>query len=536
MIDGRSLRAGLAVVFAAAATVRIALAFLYPVDAVVGQPLGRDAVAGRYVSIVRDGGSVRVRPGEVLVPEGKVVTEEDFDALQRAGLLRRADEGVRAYADVAYFLLLVILGWLALERHGLPYPRFSRHWPFLHALATSLILLQGTLTVTGTLFPPVYRLGLPLATALLVLVVLAPFRFALLYTVWLLYLLVPLLPGVTVGEVVGLVAALGAVLGIRDRFRVRLFESVVHFMLFLWLLAVLSALSVDGVQAGVLETAGEFGLGFFYAALSGVIVFALVTGLLLAARRVFSITTPETLRELAAPDHPLLRELAEKAPGTMAHVHAVHEIAGAGAAAAQEATEPGAEQVNPWVVRAGALFHDVGKVDRPHFYSENQAEGENPHEDLSPKMSARLVISHVPTGVERAESHRLPEEIVNIIRSHHGTTRAGHFFGLAREQADAVGAPEPADEGFRYPGPLPATAEEVIVMLADTAEATSRALRDEDPEEIRRLLFEVFERRAAEGQFSEAAMTLAQFAAARHAIVDEAVTRHHRRVSYRTSP
>ncbi|MCH7494176.1 HD domain-containing protein, partial [bacterium] len=174
-----------------------------------------------------------------------------------------------------------------------------------------------------------------------------------------------------------------------------------------------------------------------------------------------------------------------------------------------------------------------GKIVRPHFFSENQAEGENPHEDLSPKMSARLLISHVPSGVEAAEGHGLPEEVVGIIRSHHGTSLAGHFFNLAEEQAAGVDAPPPDDAGFRYPGPLPRTPEEVLVMLADTAEATSRSLRDLEPLEVRARLEQVLDQRAAEGQFRESIMTLAQFDVAKDAVLRETVTRLHRRPRYR---
>lgn len=368
------------------------------------------------------------------------------------------------------------------------------------------------------------------------LLVLAPFRFALLYTVFLLYLLVPLLPGVTVAEIVGLLAALGAAVGIRDRHRLRLFDAIGHFILFLWLLSVLAAISVDGMQAGLVETLPELMLGLLYSGLTGVIVFALATGMLVLARRAHGLSTPDALVETSAPDHPLLRQLAAQAPGTMAHVRAVQEIAEAGASAVTSASGPGDPAVNPWVVRAGALFHDVGKIVRPHFFSENQAEGENPHEDLSPKMSARLLISHVPSGVEAAEAHGLPEEVVGIIRSHHGTSLAGHFFDLAKEQAAAVDAPPPADAGFRYPGPLPRTPEEVLVMLADTAEATSRSLRDLEPEEVHSRLAAVLDRRAAQGQFRESIMTLAQFEAAKDAVLREAVTRLHRRTGYRGNP
>ncbi|MCH7494175.1 hypothetical protein IIA16_05650, partial [bacterium] len=356
------LRSSLGLLFLVATLVRVGLALLYPIDVAVGATMPRDGIASRHISVVRDGDLVRVRPGQVLVPEGRVVTEEDLAALRKGGLLRRSDEWQRAFADVAYFLLLAILAWMAVARHGDPYPGFNRQRPFLVTLGVGMVLLEGALSLTGAFLPPIYRLGLPLATALLVLLVLAPFRFALLYSVFLLYLLVPLLPGVTVAEIAGLLAALGAAIGIRDRHRIRLFDAIGHFILFLWLLSVLVAISLDGMEAGLVRTVPELVLGLLYAALTGVIVFALATGMLVLARRVHGLSTPDSLVESSAPDHPLLRKLAAKAPGTMAHVRAVQEIAEAGAAAVAAASGPGDPPVNPWVVRAGALFHDVGKI------------------------------------------------------------------------------------------------------------------------------------------------------------------------------
>ena len=188
--------------------------------------------------------------------------------------------------------------------------------------------------------------------------------------------------------------------------------------------------------------------------------------------------------------------------------------------------------VNPWLVRAGALFHDIGKIERPHFFSENQKDSENPHEDLSPQMSARLLISHVKSGVELAKANKLPDRVISIIKSHHGQTLAGHFYTLAKEQAEAVGATPPNDKDFRYPGPKPKAIEEVIVSLADAVEAISRSLRDLPSEDLIKVLKEEIEARESEGHFSESEITTAQFSVLKKAVLEEAVLRHHRRIGY----
>ena len=216
----------------------------------------------------------------------------------------------------------------------------------------------------------------------------------------------------------------------------------------------------------------------------------------------------------------------------MAHVHAVQEIAEAGSAAISSMESSSSSPVNPWLVRAGALFHDIGKIERPHFFSENQKDGDNPHEDLSPQMSARLLISHVKSGIEIAKNSKLPDRVISIIKSHHGETLAGHFYTLAKEQAEAVGATPPNDKDFRYPGPKPKAIEEVIVSLADAVEAISRSLRDLPSEELLKILNEEISAREAEGHFSDSEITTAQFAVLKKAVLDEAVLRHHRRIGY----
>ncbi|MBC8515519.1 HDIG domain-containing protein [bacterium] len=520
----------LGLLFASATTARIVLALHYPVDGRLGESLTVDVVADRAMVLRSEDGWRRVVPGEVIIPKGIALEEEDLRILDEAGRVRRKDESVRAFADIIYFLLLLILVGLAVFRIG---DRSVKHINllFLGVFGSSLIFLELALVFWGYGFPPIHRLALPLATSLLVLIVIHPFRFAVLFTLLLLFLLAPLLPNLGIGEIVGLLGALGAVVGIRDRSRVKYAEAVGHFTLFLYLLATLVALSNQGMDTPIKEILLK---GVVFAVMTGALVFASTASLLAAARHWFGILTPDYLIEVAAPDHPLLRDLAKRAPGTMSHVHAVQEIAEVGAGALLSLGGMTPATLNPWLVRVGALYHDVGKMTRPHFFSENQIEGENPHEDLSPKMSARLLISHVNSGVEIGKKYKLPEVILGIIRSHHGTTLAGHFHLLATEIAEKRGEEHPSEEDFRYSGPLPKTVEEVVIMVADSVEATSRALRDEDPEDIRAKLLEVLEARWEEEQLAEAEITIAQFSVLRDAVVEEGVTRHHRRAGYKS--
>ena len=468
--------------------------------------------------------------GDLIIAEGGFAEKAIIDALKADKQLRNPDWSFRLLSDALYCLLLLSLVWIAVEKIGYPISNFSHNLNFLAFLASTLLIATSLFSLLNPTFNPTFQLAIPISTCLLTLIILYPFRFALIYSLLLLYLLVPILPDLEIRNLVGIFSALAAIVGIKDRSKIKLFESTSFLVLFLWLLDSLMNFSKDGTATSITDVVLKESLPG--ALLTGVFVFSLVTFFLKVAKKVFLLSTPEALIELSAPDHSLLSQLAEKAPGTMAHVHAVQEIAEAGCAAISSMSSSSSSPVNPWLVRAGALFHDIGKIERPHFFSENQKDGENPHEDLSPQMSARLLISHVKSGVEIAKNSKLPDRVISIIKSHHGETLAGHFYTLAKEQAEAVGATPPSDKDFRYSGPKPKAIEEVIVSLADAVEAISRSLRDLPPEELLKILNEEVSAREIEGHFSDSEITTAQFAVLKKAVLDEAVLRHHRRIGY----
>lgn len=210
-------------------------------------------------------------------------------------------------------------------------------------------------------------------------------------------------------------------------------------------------------HAEALRAALWGGVGAFVAAVAGVAVVPVV--------RRFLITRYDVrMVEAASPVHPLLKRLMTEAPGTYTHSLAVASLAEAGAEAV------GAD---PLVARVGAYYHDVGKIKRPCFFFENLAEGSNPHDDQKPSLSALIITSHVSDGLELAEEYDLPEPVKRIIREHHGTSLVRYFYYKAAE-ADAG-----AYEGdFRYHGGRPSNKEAALVMLADSCEASIRALKD----------------------------------------------------------
>lgn len=241
--------------------------------------------------------------------------------------------------------------------------------------------------------------------------------------------------------------------------------------------------------------------------------------LVLIIEKVFGFTSMVTLVELSDINNPLLRKLAEDAPGTFQHSMQVSTLA------AEAARAVGA---NTQLVRVGALYHDIGKLDGPIFYTENQ-HGISPHTGLNPETSAHKIISHVTTGVTLAQKYNLPEEIRSFITQHHGRSVARYFYNTAvNNNPDGT-----VDKSkFTYPGPDPQSAETAILMMADSVEAASRSLPEYTPEAINNLVDKIVDSQVAEGRFNESPISFRDIQKIKQTFKKRLSTIYHSRVAY----
>ncbi|MHA2610859.1 MAG: HDIG domain-containing metalloprotein [bacterium JZ-2024 1] len=223
------------------------------------------------------------------------------------------------------------------------------------------------------------------------------------------------------------------------------------------------------------------------------------------------------LAELANPQFPLLRELSEKAPGTYSHSLNVAALAEAGAKAV------GAD---PFLVRVGALYHDIGKIARPHFFVENFRGSENPHKEAPPALSARIIIAHVPEGIHLAEKFRLPLAIHRFILTHHGRGKV-EGVEIPEDEADST--------GLFYPGEKPVSKEEALLLIADAVEAFSRSIPDESKEALYEQILRMIHKKISDGMLSEAKISLEEIHRAVRAMTDFLAADKHRRSPYPTS-
>lgn len=260
----------------------------------------------------------------------------------------------------------------------------------------------------------------------------------------------------------------------------------------------------------------EFTFAFSNALVSPVLTY----GLLIFFERIFKITTDLTLLELSNFDRPLLRDLARKAPGTFNHSMTMGTIA-----------EAAAEQIgaNALLARVGAYYHDIGKTISPQVFVENQLNNQNLHENLRPEESVQVIIRHVNEGIELAKQNKLPQELIDFIPMHHGTTTITFFYDKAKK---LYGDEKVNIDDYKYPGPRPDSKETAIVMLADGCESAVRSITEPDSIKVENMINNIFNSRLKEGQLDDAPLTFRDITKMKEAFLSILISQYHKRIRY----
>ena len=430
-------------------------------------------------------GSYLYKQGQTIVRSGDIVTQAHIAMLEELGMLENENVDIKLYLGVALLTLtvLLILGFYIAVYE----PKMIQ--------TPKKVLMLAILTVLSVLYSALiypYQPGLAqIAICTVLVAVLLKPRVALVSNMALSVLL-----GVmaTSGEaaqsqgvstlIVSLIAGTAAVyLCKKPMHRMRIMLSG----LVIGVTGGLTSVFIGLVFSSEIKTVL---LSALWPALAGVISAVLCVGTLPVWEAVFDVLTPTKLLEITNPNQPLLRRLAIEAPGTHHHSIVVANLAESGAQAI------GADIM---LTRAGAYYHDVGKLAAPEAYTENQDEKlKSFHSMLLPAESAAIIRMHPTEGYELAQKYKLPKEICNIILEHHGTTLVGYFYAKALEMFDDVNRAD-----FMYPGPKPRSKEAAVIMLADSAEAAVRSLPDKSPECVREKINQILNDRISDGQFDE---------------------------------
>ncbi len=287
------------------------------------------------------------------------------------------------------------------------------------------------------------------------------------------------------------------------------------------LFVVLAYIAFIGVVENLrLSPAAEILTPIGYGLLVGIVSSLLTIGLLPFFESMFGITTDITLLELSDLNHPLLKRLAFEAPGTYHHSISVGNLSEAAAKAING---------NALLARVGTYYHDIGKIEIPEYFVENQLGIKSRHEELSPSMSALILSAHVKRGRLLGEEADIPDDVLNFIEEHHGTMVMSYFYNKAVEQGTTE---EVNPDKFRYPGPKPQIRETGIAMLADAVEAASRTLDDPKPARIHNLIQRIINERFQSGELDECPLTLRDLARIREAFAQVLIGAFHHRVAY----
>lgn len=412
---------------------------------------------------------------------------------------------------------------------------------FLQLAATKIILLQA---ISGGSFSALAPLLVPYAFAPLVLSVLLGKNHglyaAVFVSLWGSFLLGPVsgtVPMEAIFLVVSLITGFIAVyVTLQVRRRSRLIRAGIYVGIATWILAALFG------QIGpiILEDPSRMdwrmiGWQSLAAIGTGFLTAILASGILPMLETIFRITTDISWLEMADLNHPLLKRLSLEAPGTYHHSLAVANLA-----------EAAAEKIgaNATMTRVGAYFHDIGKLVKPDYFTENMRPGFNPHDDLTPTMSALIIIAHVKEGVDLALKHKLTSHVVDVIQQHHGTSLVSYFYQRALQQQDDArlggkimnmrpeDIPDVKEESFRYPGPKPTSKESAIISLADAVESASRSLERPTHQRIEDLVNSLIESRIAERQLDECPLTLQEIRAVAESFRFTLVNMLHARIAY----
>jgi len=469
---------------------------------------------------------IRYEPGQIIVRRGEEITGAKLQELSSEQAAYIA--GMPSWIKFTYVLAALSVACGVVCAIGLYlreyYPRaLVRPWRFCSLATIIAVGVTGGLWLSASL-PAAMWLGLTMPVILSTMVITVAYdrRLALVIGGAIAVTLgvsLALSPAVTAALLAGVAMASCRLEDVRNRSDVVTASLLTGAVLALasTVVSMLDRPLVEGVVREVIVDA-------IYAGAGGFVSGAILLFILPAVERVFDITTGMTLTELRDPKQPLLRLLQQRAPGTYNHSLNVATIAEAAADAI------GADGLHLYV---GALYHDVGKLNKPGYFVENQSKGHNKHSKLNPAMSVLVIIGHVKDGLELAREYGVPRSLHHYIESHHGTTLVEYFYDQAKKQADADDQIErPSEVEYRYPGPRPRTREAAILMLCDAVESATRAMSEPTPARIRQLVHEMATKRLMDGQFDESNLTLRELNLIEAALIKSLCSVYHGRIAY----
>ena len=456
-----------------------------------------------------------VQKGEKIIDKGEVVVEESYQilkSLQRAVDGDELSQGEDVWKIIGNVVLILVLIILFFAYFVLFRPKVLES---IRATEFMILMMLGILGLLAlvTQYLELNEYLVPFAMLALVVRVFFDSRTALYVHIITVLLAGQMVPDATEFVFLQILVGMVAVSSLKDmNSRAQLVKSA----LFIFVVYGVSFVAME-LARGVEVERVDWSMLFVFALNSVALLFAY--GLIFIIEKLFGFLSEVTLVELSNINSPLLMEFSEKCPGTFQHVLQVSNLA------VEVAKKI---RANALLVRTGALYHDLGKMVNPLYYTENQT-GVNPLNELSYEEAAQVIISHVQEGVKIAEKHNLPYQIIEFISMHHGCSKVKYFYNSFKNQYPDK---EIDERKFTYPGPLPSTKETAILMMSDAVEAASRSLKSYDEESISRLVEGVVNGQMADGQFRNSPISFRDVEVAKRVFVEKLQNIYHTRIQY----
>jgi len=448
----------------------------------------------------------QVKKGEMIVREGDKIDEI---ALLKLNVLRSIRKSSPLTSSLLGLILLIVILfitlWRYLENYRIKQPRLKNFFVFLGIIFIVMLAISRLFIFIATSIESyldrapfnnsqAYYYAIPFAAGAMLVVLLTEASLAIVFSLLFSSFIGILSNGDFFLALYAMLGSLAAVYGI-EQYKER--TAIIKSGLLIGLINIASLLAI-AFFTNRLQPLSFLFFSLSMGLLGGFFVATVVSALLPAFESLFGVTTDIKLLELSNMDRPLLRELAVKAPGTYHHSILVGELA------EEAAVAIGA---NSLFVRVATLYHDIGKINKPAYFIENQRGFENKHAKLTPRMSSLILINHVKEGVEIAKSYGLPQSIIDNIPQHHGTRLIRFFYDKAQKTEDPD-LQSVNEEDFRYPGPKPQTREAAVIMLADAVEAATRSLEEPTPARIKGMIKKIFDDIFLDGQLEQCDLTL----------------------------
>ena len=477
------------------------------------EAMRRKVVAAKIQSL--DTIITTVNKGDLLISKGEKITPGKYEvlsSLKRNFSLQRAKKRNKIWVFTGYSLLVAIVLLMLLMFLKKYRPEIYENNVKISLILFNMILMIVLTTLTVK-YDTRYIFLVPLAILPLILKAFFDARVGLFVHVLTILLLGFVVPNSFEFIFLQIMAGIVTILTVSELTkRSNLFSSVGNIIL----IYIIGYFAFHLIHEGNIGKISYYVFGLFL--LNGIFTIALSHQLILIYEKLFGLVSDVSLLELSNTNSKLLKRLADKAPGTFNHSLQVANLA---EAAANEVN------ANALLVRAGALYHDIGKMLNPFYFTENQISGVNRHDDLDPEESARIIINHVLDGVEIARKNNIPDRIIDFIRTHHGRGLVWYFYKKALEKN-----PDVDKEKFRYPGPNPFSKETAVLMMADAVEAASKSLREPTAEKIDKFVDKIIDGQLHSGLLDNANITMKEVSAIKKLFKKKLKNIYHLRVEY----